>query len=195
MGANSGSSPGGGGAAAAGECDRACLYGFLDQYLAALVAKDPGRLPWAAHVKFTENNVELHVGDGLWGTISARGADDLKAADPETGQAAYFGVVDERGNQAFFALRLKVEDGKISEVETVVDPAAMKPVPVLLEDVPAEARRPRARMISLANGYFSTLELNDGQLFTVFDKDCSRRENGVWTAQEIADSWDGIVKV
>jgi hypothetical protein len=181
--------------AAATDCDRACLYGFLDQYMAALMAKDPSRLPWAAHVKFTENNVELHVGDGLWGTISARGADDLKAADTETGQAAYFGVVDERGNQAFFALRLKIEDRKISEVETVVDrkgygpgpfgdPAAMKPVPVLLEDVPEEARRPRARMISLANGYFSTLQLNDGQLFTVFDKDCSRRENGVWTAND-----------
>jgi hypothetical protein len=182
-------------ATAANECDRACLYGFLDQYLAALVAKDPARLPWAAHVKFTENNVALHVGDGLWGTISARGADDLKAADPETGQAAYFGVVDEHGNQAFFALRLRIEDGKIAEVETVVDrkgygpgpfgdPAAMKPVPVLLADVPEDARRPRARMISLANGYFSTLQLNDGQLFTQFDKDCSRRENGVWTAND-----------
>jgi hypothetical protein len=176
-------------------CDRACLYGFLDQYLAALVAKDPARLPWAAHVKFTENNVVLQVGDGLWGTISARGADDVRAADTETGQAAYFGVVDERGSQAFFGLRLKIEDGKISEVETVIDrkgygpgpfgdPAAMKPVPVLLEDVPVESRRPRARLISLANGYFSTLELNDGQLFTQFDKDCSRRENGVWTAND-----------
>jgi hypothetical protein len=183
------------GGGASSSCDRACLYGFLDQYLAALLAKDPARLPWAAQVKFTENNVALHVGDGLWGTISARGADDLKAADPETGQAAYFGVVDERGNQAFFALRLKIEDGKISEVETVVDrkgygpgpfgdPAAMKPVPILLEDVPVESRRPRARLISLANGYFSTLELNDGQLFTQFDKDCSRRENGVWTAND-----------
>ena len=139
-----------------GPCDRECLNGFVDQYLAALVAKDSGRLPWAAHVKFTENNVVLQVGDGLWGTISARGPDDLKAADTETGQAAYFGVVDERGNQAFFALRLKIEDGKISEVETVVDrkgygpgpfgdPAAMKPVPILLEDVPVESRRPRAR--------------------------------------------------
>jgi len=34
--------------AAQAGCDRACLDGFLDQYLAALVAKDPARLPWAA---------------------------------------------------------------------------------------------------------------------------------------------------
>lgn len=182
-------------ATAARDCDRQCLYGFVDQYLAALVARDPARLPWAKNVLFTENNVALQIGDGLWGTITGRVADDLRAADPENGQVAYFGVVDERGNQAFFALRLKVDDRKISEVETIVDrkgygpgpfgdPSAMKPVPVLLEDVPPERRRPRERLISLADGYFNTLQLNDGALFTQFTDDCSRRENGVWTAND-----------
>jgi hypothetical protein len=180
---------------ATGDCDRQCLYGFVDQYMAALVAKDPARVPWAKAVKFTENNVVLQVGDGLWGTISGRGADDLRAADPASGQAAYYGVVDERGNQAFFALRLKVEDRKIAEVETIVDrkgygpgpfgdPNTLKEVPVLLTDVPADQRRPRARMIALADGYFNTLQLNDGQVFTQFADDCSRRENGVWTAND-----------
>lgn len=179
----------------ANDCDRKCLYGFVDQYLVALVARDPSRLPWAPNAKFTENNVALSVGDGLWGTITGRGADDLKAADPENGQVAYFGVIDERDTQAFFALRLKIEDRKITEVETIVDrkgygpgpfgdPAALKPVPVLLEDVSPDQRRPRERMISLADGYFNTLQLNDGQVFTQFTDDCSRRENGVWTAND-----------
>jgi hypothetical protein len=179
----------------ASDCDRACLYGFVDQYLAALVAKDPARVPWTKTVKFTENNVVLQIGDGLWGTISGQGMEDLRAADPGNGQVAYYGVVDERGNKAFFALRLKVEDRKIAEVETIVDrkgygpgpfgdPAALKPVPVLLEDVPVDRRRPRERMIALADGYFNTLQLNDGQVFTQFTDDCSRRENGVWTAND-----------
>jgi len=179
----------------ASDCDRACLYGFVDQYLAALLAKDPARVPWAKTVKFTENNVVLQIGDGLWGTISGMGADDLRAADPTDGQVAYYGVVDERGNKAFFALRLKVEDRKISEVETIVDrkgygpgpfgdPATLKPVPVLLSDVPAQQRTLRERMIALADGYFNTLQLNDGQIFTQFADDCSRRENGVWTAND-----------
>jgi hypothetical protein len=178
-----------------GNCDRQCLYGFVDQYLAALVARDPARLPWAASVQFTENNVTLPVGEGLWGTITARGADDLRAADPENGQVAYFGVVDERGNQAFLALRMKIEDRRIAEVETIVDrkgygpgpfgdPSTLKAVPILLQNVAPENRRPRARMISLADGYFNTLQLNDGQLFTQFTDDCSRRENGVWTAND-----------
>jgi len=177
------------------DCDRQCLYGFVDQYLAALVARDPARLPWAKSVQFTENNVTLGVGDGLWGTITGRGAEDLRAADPENGQVAYFGVVDERGNQAFFALRMKIQDRTITQVETIVnrkgygpgpfgDPDTLKPVPVLLEDVAPEHRRPRERMIALADGYFNTLQLNDGQLFTQFTDDCSRRENGVWTAND-----------
>ena len=48
-------------------CDRECLYGVLDRYLEALVAKDPSRVPWAKTVKNTENNVSLTVGDGTLG--------------------------------------------------------------------------------------------------------------------------------
>jgi hypothetical protein len=177
------------------DCDRQCLYGFAHQYLDALAAKNPAGVPWAAKVKFTENNVALKIGDGLWGTISGRGADDLWAADPEKGQVAYFGVVDERGNKAFFALRLKIEDRKISEVESIVDrkgygpgpfgdPDNMPQLAILTDDVPPAERSPRARMIALADGYFNTLQLNDGQIFTQFDPACSRRENGVWTAND-----------
>jgi hypothetical protein len=182
-------------AVAANDCDRKCLYGFVDRYLDALVSKDPSRLPWAKMVKFTENNVSLQVGDGLWGTISGKGPEDARAADPANGQVAYFGVVEEHGSAGFFALRLKVEDRKISEVETLVDrkgngpgpfgdPSTLQPVLVLEEDVPPDARRPRAKMIALTDGYFNTLQLNDGQIFTQFDPDCSRRENGVWTASD-----------
>ncbi len=180
---------------AARDCDRQCLYGFIDQYLAALVAHEPARLPWAKNVLFTENNVALQVGDGLWGTITAMGSEDVRAADPENGQVAYYGVVDEHGNQAFLALRMRIVDHQISEVETIVDrkgygpgpfgdPATLKPVPVMLEDVAPDRRRPRERLISLADGYFNTLQLNDGAIFTQFSDDCSRRENGVWTAND-----------
>ena len=74
------------------------------------MAKDPSRLPWAKNVKFTENNVVLDVGDGLWGTISGLGPEDARAADPANGQVLYMGVVAEHGVQSFFALRMKVDD-------------------------------------------------------------------------------------
>src|SRR4051812_13957510 len=70
-------------------CDRTCLYGFMDQYLDALVRKQPARLPWAPHARFTENNVELSIGDGLWGTVTGLGDYKLKFADTQTGQVGF----------------------------------------------------------------------------------------------------------
>jgi hypothetical protein len=176
-------------------CDRACLYGFVDQYLHALADKSPSLLPWAKMVRFTENNVALRVGDGLWGTLSGLGPEDLRAADPEHGEVAYFGVVYEQGSPGYFAMRLKIVDRKIAEVETLVDrkgngpgpfgdPEKMTELPFMKEDVPLDQRAPRARMIALADGYMNTLQLNDGHIYTVFDPACSRRENGVWTASD-----------
>jgi hypothetical protein len=176
-------------------CDRACLYGFVDQYLHALVDKSPSLLPWAKFVRFTENNVSLHVGDGLWGTISGLGPEDLRAADPDHGEVAYFGVVYEQGSPSYLAMRMKIEGRKIADVETIVDrkgngpgpfgdPEKMTELPLMKEDVPADQRTPRARMIALADGYDNTLQLNDGHIYTVFAPNCSRRENGVWTADD-----------
>ncbi len=49
----------------------------------------------------------------------------------------------------------------------------------MLADVPEHQRRPRDEMIRIANGYFETLELNDGTLHAEFTDDCDRVENGL----------------
>jgi len=54
-------------------CNRACLENVVDQYLTALAARDPKRLPLSADVKYTENDQRLEVGDGLWKTAQSRG--------------------------------------------------------------------------------------------------------------------------
>lgn len=179
------------------DCDRQCLYGVLDQYLDALVHKDPRRVAWTPNVMFTENNVMLKIGDGLWGTITGLGDYRLKFADIERGQVGFFGVVEETRDSSAFALRLKVEDRKVAEAESIVfrlaDAAAIgggespfahgkfEDKPILQQTLAANERRPRERMISIADGYFDTLQLNDGTLFTQFDDECNRVENGVQT--------------
>ena len=172
---------------------REALYKLADSYLEALAARDPSRLPWAEEVGFSENNVRLTIGDGLWNTISAvRDGYDLKAADPSTGQVAWFGIVEEHGHPAIMALRMQIAGGRIAQVETVVCRSmefgpfpviddARRPRPLMLADVPQAQRRPRERMISIADGYFDTLQLNDGTLFTAFTDDCDRIENGLQT--------------
>jgi len=180
------------GQGAMASCDRQCLYGFLDQYLAALKAKDPSRLPLARHFRYSEDNVMMKFPDGVWGTVTGLGDYVLRTADPITGEAGAYGIVQESGNSSIFALRLKVVDSKIAEAETIIrraggdtGPFPSKPTltsnPVFEEIVPAEERSPRERMIALADGYFSTLQLNDGALFTQFYDDCDRWENGLLT--------------
>jgi hypothetical protein len=169
-------------------CDRQCLYGALDGYLAALKARDTTRVRWAARVRNTENNVELRVGDGLWGTITGLDAYEMRFADPLTGQVAVFGVVDETGTRAPYSTRLKVVNGTIAEVETIIVrpqdsgipfvTADIKPLAVWDEVLPPARRVSREAMIAAANGYFDTLQLNDGTLHVGFTDDCNRRENG-----------------
>lgn len=85
-----------GAAHAATACGRTCLEGFVDQYLDAVLAHDPARLPLAPDVKFTENGQKLQPGDGLWRTLTARGTYDRRyvSVDPERGLVLSFAFFD-----------------------------------------------------------------------------------------------------
>jgi hypothetical protein len=176
------------------DCDHACLIGFLNSYMDALAHKDRGRAQFAKSVRFTENDVEMPLGEGLWATVSGVAQTGLEVADTLTGNAAWLGTVEEYGEPAYYAMRLKVVDRQIAEVETVVDRKGPLPAPfgdpkqlvhdpAFSEPLKPEERRPRERLIAVANGYFSTVELNDGEIFTSFDPDCQRTENGISTTR------------
>jgi hypothetical protein len=179
-------------------CARECLEGIARKYFDALLQRNPSAAPLAERVTFSENNVSLLLGDGLWGTITGRGppSTELYFADPQAGQVGFFGIVDEHGVPGYLAVRLKVEDRKITEIESIVNripplppgatpspfatrtPKELQHFPVMTEAAPPGDRVSRGRLIDIANGYFSTLQQNDGQLFTAFDDECSRMENG-----------------
>ena len=70
--------------------DRGALYAHAEAYLEALTKRDPSRLPWADRVVFTENNVQLAVGDGTWNTASGRrGMTATAAIQVETGSEPF----------------------------------------------------------------------------------------------------------
>jgi hypothetical protein len=170
---------------------REALYAALDRYLEALRERDPARLEWAPDAMVTENNVALAPGDGLWGTITGLGPYDLRFADVETGQVALFTTVTETRDTSGACIRIGLREGAVAEVETLVvrqadealvfpDPK-FEPKPAMEAVVPEAERSPRAEMIALADGYFSTLERNDGTIRTKFHPGCNRIENGVRT--------------
>ena len=175
-------------------CERACLEGFIDQYLQAMVAHDPARLPLTRDVKFTENGAALKLGDGLWGTAEALGDYKLTFVDPQTAEAGAFVTVRESGRQALLALRLHIQSaGRISQVETLVSRVTpgqgigggrapvMAPKPVFYQEVAPADRADRAHMQAIADSYFEGLEHATDKL-TPFDPNCQRMENGMVTA-------------
>jgi hypothetical protein len=181
------------------KCDRACLDGFVDKYLDAMVAHDPKLLPLAKNVKFTENGQKLEIGDGLWNTMAGKGTYRLFVTDPDAGQVAFIGTIREDGRDpampvpAVISLRLKVVKGQIAEAETLVvrndggTRAANNleklghPHPLFTKEIPEAERMPRAELVKTANMYFSGMEKNDGRGNYPFADDCNRIEMGSLT--------------
>lgn len=175
-----------GNAETAHHCDRTCMTRLLDQYLAALVKHDPAGLPLDQGVRFTENTATVHVGDGLWvGASEAPTTFKIYAVDPATEQVAFYGVMKEWDKPLIIALRLKLANGRITEIEHVLArnmrPDRMQnlvtPRPGLLADVPAGERTSREDMLNAADSYFEAIEQRKGSV-APFAEDCERHENG-----------------
>lgn len=181
--------------ALAQSCDRTCLEGLLDAYVAALVANDAARLPLATDIKFTENGQRLRLDDGLWHTATGEGGYALKLADVERSQAVLMGTVRESDEPAVLVARLGVAQRAIREIETLVirDPAMAErldaigtPRDAWSRPVPEAERHSRTELVEIANRYFSGIERNDGRGDYPLAPDCARLENGLVLAGEIA---------
>ena len=105
-------------------CDRECLIAATSGYLDAMLQHNPAALKVAADVRVTENGKAVPLGEGLWKTAKAIPARQT-FADPSTGEAGFFGMVmEENGQHAQLALRLKMQGQRIERIETLVSPDA-----------------------------------------------------------------------
>ncbi|MFM1887157.1 MAG: hypothetical protein RL026_2314 [Pseudomonadota bacterium] len=181
------------GAQAAG-CDKACLEGIAEQYRQAYLKRDPSAAPIAKRVRFTENNVEMQFPDGTWDTVTQEVGPPLVLSDVKTGDVGYHTSIMQRDTQTYLAVRLKVRNRQITEIEHIVSTRrnlSSPPTPiadvfqfkrdmVMHEIVPEAQRISRERLIAHANGYFSTLEANNGEIRgTRFSPEATRHENGM----------------
>ena len=181
-------------AADSAACDRDCLHGVMDQYLAALIAHQPQLLKTTADVKFTENTNHMKLGDGLWQTIGALGTFKLYVEDPHSGQVAFYGTVKENGATALLGVRLKQRSQRLSEIETYVIRQAsgvhgsfdnLTTVPAeWTQSVPPAERSTREQLRHDAGQYFNGIEQGNGRIVP-FAADCLRIENGAQTAPTI----------
>ena len=177
------------------------LSGLLDEYYAALAAGDPGRLPLAADVKFTENGQRIAVGTGLWATATGAAGSRVVSVAEESyesggnvGQVAGWGMVTEGGDggdDVLLGVRLKTTGQVISEVETL----AVRRKPFGRDTFPRSLYEPSQRMtavlepadrpsredlVKAANGYFDGVARDEADLIPAAD-DCLRVEIGLQT--------------
>jgi hypothetical protein len=171
-------------------CDRACLEGFADQYLSALVAHKASQLPLTADVRYTENGQDLEMNDGMWQVATALSDKKLCFSDAQSGQVGVRTVVEENGRKEIVMTRLKIENRKISEIEAWVlrggsftKPEGLVDHPLFMEPLPPRDRPSREELVSIANSYFEGLEKNRADI-TPFTPDCTRVENGTITAND-----------
>lgn len=155
----------GGSAASRDSCDRACLKGHIDGYVAAMLAHDPARLPLASTVRFTEDTAEKKLADSpLWKNATAARPFRQDYLDVRAGVAASHVVLEESGKPVMLALRLKVEAGKLTEIETMTVRSAqegmffqheeLKAPSAAMNYVPSAAERnSREDLLRIADGY------------------------------------------
>lgn len=100
-------------------CDRACLTAQVDAYYAALKARSAALLPQAARARITENGSERKLADTLWaGSPVPVWRFDI--ANPRRGDVASEAVLrNADGSKTMFMVRLKVQGGAITEIETI----------------------------------------------------------------------------
>jgi hypothetical protein len=186
-------------------CDRACLQKWVDDYLVAMRDQKTDPALFAPNVRFTENGVQLPFGrEGLWWGMSGIGTYKFYVPDVDTQQVAFLGTVRENGTTqadgdvVAIALRLRIRDQRITEIEQLVSrpsntnssrgdfpptgqgmEAMGAPHPVFTTPIPVAERMSRADLIETSNYYFTGLENNDGKGYYPFTDDCVRFENGV----------------
>ncbi len=194
-------------------CDRACLEGFIDRYLHAMMDNEVRDDLFARDVKFTENGIRLPLGgEGLWHGMSSVEGYRFYVPDIETQQVAFIGTVrehmasagenDAEANNIAVAIRLKVVDDRITEVEQLaIRPrvqlfgdggdegpfgntgdnvlAMGEPHEIYRTPIPESERHTREELVEAANHYFTALARHDSQGYYPFTEDCVRYENGI----------------
>ncbi|MGC3982440.1 MAG: hypothetical protein QM808_14415 [Steroidobacteraceae bacterium] len=185
------------GSPANNSCARACLKKFADDYAAAMLKHDVAAVPVSSNVKVTENAVAIKLGEGSWKNARkffSTPSSTQYVADVEAGQIARMGIIDVDGKPAFHAVRLKVVNNKITEIETLYAPETLarpfQPEGYLwreapfVRDIPMPIRSSRQELLKTASAYWSVATSTHKGNEVPYSVDCIHVENGMNTDWE-----------
>lgn len=176
-------------------CTRADLTKVVDNYFKVVETHNMAALATAPNLRITENGVDMKPGEGL---LKSGGKTLLRRDLIDTERCAMVSeavteeTIDGALTMAVMAVRLKVEAGKVSEIETIVtrekeQARFYRPKDMLATadqdwktPLPVAARKSREYMNNVADKYFSAFsrdKVEDGPYAAV----CHRWEGGLQT--------------
>src|SRR5689334_189833 len=180
-------------------CDRSCLRTMLDQYLQAIVKHDPKAAPLIVGFRQTENAVNVSPGGGVWKTVTGLGKMQRRYVDDVSGQAGYYGLIEEGASVAVATVRLRIVNRKLTEAEwylarendpglngarqpgrppaNLLNPEYLIANPPPDRVVPKAQRLSRDEIVAVVNSYFDAITSHDGSI-ALTHPGCGRAENG-----------------
>lgn len=170
-------------------CERSCVRAIVNKYVAALVAHNPSTIAASAQLRVTENGQDIALGEGLWHTITKRESYSQIFIDDSLEEAVFFGAFRELDDPLLLALRFKIKNAEITEVESLVSrPDSRNRLinrhqlteanPAFEISLPAEKQPSKEELIAAAHAYFDGLQ-NNTDSGVPMHRECLRRENGV----------------
>jgi hypothetical protein len=176
--------------AATAGCSRASLQATVDQYLEALKNGDPSLMPLAPQATYMENRNEIPLGQGIWQTPLTVDF-NRSQLDAETCQTFTEIIHTSRDHPYVIGTRLKIEDNKISEIESLVadkDDWLFNAQDYLKYSsqenwsiLPPEKRSDRQTLLNAANAYFDTFGDYSSFSRVPWGIPCARIEGGMYT--------------
>lgn len=182
------------------ECNRACLTGFVDTYFQALTANAPGKVPLAGNAKVTFNGRAVSLAQAFWDSAerTVYRFDVVNERLGDTGTEAV--VLNADGSKTMYMVRLKVLDGRITEIETIRankgdadrlwDPDGLKEVSPALQLTMREADQDSYYgLIAAAESYWRAFQTNGTPDYhrAALMPDARRFENGLQTTGMVRD--------
>jgi len=183
--------------AQAQSCTRDSLQALIANYFKAVETHDMSALPTAADLRITENGQEMKAGEGFFASGGEvhleRSLIDTERCGTVT-QAVTDETIDGARTLAVMVVRLKVDQGKVREIETLVTRAEMKgfydPQTLLgtrdqdwTTPLPAGRRLTREYMNAGANQYFDAFSKNPPAI-PPFATPCHRWEGGTHATRD-----------
>jgi hypothetical protein len=176
-------------------CNRQCLTGMMTQFIDALVAHDPSKLPVAENVRYTEDSRAAQLGRGIWQTVTANGGFRQDYIDTHRQVAGAHILLREGATQVLYSVLLHLANMKIMGIETLVQrvepggrfqPTELgAPIRGMNDPIPSGKKNTREEMVRIALTYPEGLRVGnftDGG--TPFADGAYRVENGVITADQ-----------